>query len=194
MKKYLLAVALCLGSCASAWSADLPSEAPPPAPAPVAPELTPYSFIDELRMGAYIHDAASKESVNVPDLNLEVLFAKPWGTNDQWWLPRPMVGATINFEGRTSTAFAGAAWQYYVTKRIFVEATFGGSVNNGDDNGNHDHNAVGSALLFHESGSIGYDLTDHWRILATIEHNSNAGLTKKNRGLTNYGGQIGYRF
>ncbi|WP_158554663.1 acyloxyacyl hydrolase [Methylovirgula sp. 4M-Z18] len=145
-------------------------------------------------MGALVHDAASRESGGAPDLNAEVLFVKPWGTNDQWWLPRPMIGTTINFEGRTSTAFAAAAWQYYVTQKIFVEGTFGGSVNNGKVDGGDHHNAVGSHVLFRESAALGYDLTDHWRVLATVEHDSNAGLAKKNRGLTNYGVQIGYRF
>jgi len=192
MKKYLLAAAFILGTSASAWSADLPATTPAPIPAPPAP--VQYSFIDELRLGAFVHDAASKELDHAPDLNAEVLFAKPWGTNEQWWLPRPVIGATINFEGRTSTGFAGVAWQYYITQKIFVEGTFGGSVNNGKDNGNHDHNALGSHFLFHEAGALGYDITDHWRVLATIEHNSNAGITKNNRGLTNYGVQIGYRF
>jgi hypothetical protein len=30
--------------------------------------------------------------------------------------------------------------------------------------------------------------------MATVEHMSNAGLCKQNRGLTNYGARIGYRF
>ena len=31
-------------------------------------------------------------------------------------------------------------------------------------------------------------------MMATVEHMSNAGLCAKNRGLTNFGARIGYRF
>jgi len=41
---------------------------------------------------------------------------------------------------------------------------------------------------------LGYRLTTHWQVMASIEHNSNAGLCDRNRGLTNGGLRLGYRF
>ena len=66
------------------------------------------------------------------DLNLEVLFAKPWGTDARMVAAAPAVGATINFDGKTSIAYADARWQYNITDWAFLEVGFGGSVNNGE--------------------------------------------------------------
>jgi len=151
------------------------------------------SFIDELRLGGFLHDLGSPERHAGPDLNAEILFAKPWGTAAQWWLPRPSLGTTLNFGGGTSTLYAGATWQYNLTQRIFVEGSLGGSLNNGKHDV-PDRSELGCTALFRESGSLGFDITEHWRIMGTIEHNSNAGLCDRNRGLTNYGARIGYKF
>ncbi|MDQ0394610.1 acyloxyacyl hydrolase [Labrys monachus] len=167
----------------------------------MAADLTPPSspvdnapFIDEVRLGGMAHAPWSPEAGGV-DLNAEVLFAKPWGTADEWWLPRPHVGTTINFDGKTSTVYAGATWQYNITSWAFVEASFGGSLNNGETQDLHnDTNPLGCHALFRESASLGYNLTEHWRIMATAEHSSNAGLCDYNRGLTNYGIRVGYKF
>jgi len=55
-------------------------------------------------------------------------------------------------------------------------------------------NALGCHVLFRESASLGFNLTESWRIMGTIEHNSNAGLCDFNRGLTNAGVRLGYKF
>jgi hypothetical protein len=55
-------------------------------------------------------------------------------------------------------------------------------------------NALGCHVLFRESASIGFDVTETWRIMGTVEHHSNAGLCDENRGLTNAGVRIGYKF
>lgn len=151
------------------------------------------AFINELRFGGLLHDLTSPEKSTGPDFNAEILFAKPWGGEQTWWLPRPNLGTTLNFGGGTSTVYAGVAWQYNVTQNIFVEGTFGGSLNNFSEDGAH-RSDLGCHALFRESGSLGYDITEHWRIMATVEHNSNAGLCDKNRGLTNYGMRVGYKF
>jgi lipid A 3-O-deacylase len=190
MKTLILCFVIACGAAFGAQAADISPRAPEPAAVPLVAD----PFLDEIRLGAFAHDPWSPESGSA-DLNVELLFAKPWGTGADWWLPRPHVGATINFEGRTSTAYAGATWQYNVTDWAFLEATFGGSVNNGNtDASDPDMNALGCALLFRESASIGFDVTENWRIMATVEHNSNAGLCDFNRGLTNAGVRLGYKF
>jgi opacity protein-like surface antigen len=192
MKQLILGVVL---SCAFAGAAAAADIAPQPAePAAPPPPMQSDPFIDELRLGVYAHDPSSPEAGSA-DLNVEVLFAKPWGTDAQWWLPRPNVGATINFDGKTSIGYAGVVWQYDVTNWAFVELGFGGSVNNGNKgHEDDDMNPLGCNVLFHEQASLGFNLTQNWRLIGTVEHSSNAGLCDFNRGLTDFGVRIGYKF
>jgi len=189
MKQLILGLLLPFAMVGVASAADFGA----PVPAEPAPMVSD-PFIDELRIGGFAHDPSSPESGSV-DLNLEVLFAKPWGTEAEWWLPRPAIGATINFDGRTSIGYIDARWQYNVTDWAFVEVGFGGSVNNGEtDNTDPDMNALGCQVLFHEQATVGFNVTENWRIMGTIEHSSNAGLCDFNRGLTNAGVRMGYKF
>jgi lipid A 3-O-deacylase len=166
---------------------------------PLAPPAAPnQNLVSEVRLGGFAHDPASPESGSA-DLNGEVLFAKP-ATSDNpivnALIPRPHVGATVNFAGKTSQAYAGATWTYDITNRVFAEASFGGSVNDGKT-GNvvpPGFNKVGCNALFRESASLGYRVSEHWSVMGTVEHSSNAGLCAQNRGLTNFGGRIGYSF
>ncbi|MFI4996782.1 MAG: acyloxyacyl hydrolase [Hyphomicrobiales bacterium] len=166
--------------------------------APAAPITQPAFFLSEVRLGTFAHDAMSPEKGSA-DLAGEILFARPFTAPGSAWdflLPRPSIGATISFAGKTSQAFAGLTWTYDITKSIFVEAEFGGSVNNGKTGAvvPPGHNAMGCQVSFRESASLGYRLNANWDITATVEHMSNAGLCTQNRGLTNYGARIGYSF
>ncbi|MBV8962733.1 MAG: acyloxyacyl hydrolase [Hyphomicrobiales bacterium] len=178
-------------------AADLgyPTNFGPPA-APIT--QAPVSFLSEVRLGTFAHDPASPESGSA-DLNGEILFAKPFSEPGSPWdflFPRPSIGATLNFAGKTSQAYAGLTWTYDITKSIFVEGSFGGSVNNGKTGAivPPGHNAMGCNVSFRESGSLGYRFNANWSLMGTIEHMSNAGLCTQNRGLTNYGARIGYTF
>jgi hypothetical protein len=171
-------------------------------PAFAAPALSPASgsgsFFSEVRLGSFAHDATSPEKGSA-DLNGEILFAKPFSMPGSAWdflLPRPSIGATINFAGKTSQAYAGLAWTYDITQSLFVEGSFGGSVNNGKTGGIAPvgHIAMGCHWSFRESASVGYRFNANWILMGTIEHMSNAGLCSQNRGLTNYGVRIGYSF
>jgi hypothetical protein len=190
-------LSLSVHSAFTARAADLgyPSSFGPPA-APITQPATP--FLSEVRLGTFVHDASSPEQGSV-DLAGEILFAKPFSAPGSFWdvlLPRPSVGGTLNFAGKTSQAFAGLTWTYDITESIFVDAEFGGSVNNGKTGVivPPGHNAMGCNWSFRESGSIGYRINANWDVTATIEHMSNAGACSQNRGLTNYGMRIGYRF
>jgi lipid A 3-O-deacylase len=175
-----------LGGCSSLSqqsAANYPSNASP---------------VSEVRLGALAHDPLSPERGSA-DLSGEVLFAKPFTSPDPLWnalLPRPDVGFTANFAGKTSEAYAGVAWDYNITNNVFGEAGFGGSVNDGKT-GKYPppgYNAMGCNESFRESGSLGYRLTQNWSVMATVEHMSNAGLCDRNRGLTNEGVRVGYSF
>jgi lipid A 3-O-deacylase len=191
----LLAVALLAAPPAFAADLGYPTNFGPPA-APIA--QSPSSFLSEVRLGTFAHDPLSPEKGSA-DLNGEILFAKPLSAPGSAWdflLPRPSIGATLNFAGKTSQAYAGLTWTYDITKSIFVEGSFGGSVNNGKTGTivPPGHNAMGCNASFRESGSVGYRFTANWSLMGTIEHRSNAGLCTQNRGLTNYGARIGYSF
>ena len=60
--------------------------------------------------------------------------------------------------------------------------------------------ALGATILpfdyapFREAAALGFRITEHWSVMATVEHMSNAGLCGENRGLTNFGGKLGYTF
>jgi lipid A 3-O-deacylase len=175
-----------------------------PAPAYRAPVYAapaqPMSFVSELRLGGSAQDPWSpeKESANFTG---EVLFAKPFTPADLFWsyfVPRPHIGGSVNFDGKTSFGYAGLTWTVDITQQFFVEGSFGGAVHDGKTGPAAfipiDRNALGCSPLFRESGAVGYRFTPNWSVMATIEHMSNAGLCKENRGLTNVGAKIGYTF
>jgi hypothetical protein len=144
------------------------------------------------------HDMLSPERGSY-DASGEVLFVKPFTSPDPLWnalLPRPDIGGTLNFAGKTSEAYAGVAWDYNITDRVFAGTSFGGSVNDGKTGKNipPGFNAMGCNESFRESATLGYRLTQNWSIMGTVEHMSNAGLCVENRGLTNAGARIGYAF
>jgi lipid A 3-O-deacylase len=168
-----------------------------PGPAAGGPG-NPASPVSEVRVGGLIHDPLSPEAGSV-DLSGEVLFVKPFTSADPLWnalLPRPDIGGTANFAGKTSEAYAGFAWDYDVMQRVFVEGGLGGSVNDAHTGANvpAGYNAMGCNESFRESASLGYRLTPNWSVMGTVEHMSNAGLCPPNRGLTNFGARVGYAF
>ena len=177
-----------LGSVGAAKAADVDTTAPPMVSDP---------FFNEVRLGVMGHGIDTSDEMGDVDLNVELLFSKPFHADGwvEYLIPRPHVGATIDFDGRTSTAYAGVTWHVQPFEfPVFVEASFGGSVNNGKDEGSENRIAVGCNLLFRESAALGYQFDEHWSVIASIEHNSNAGLCSENRGNTNAGMKIGYKF
>lgn len=182
----------------------LPAFVVPASAASIFGDLTPppqyqYNYNTfEVRLGAYAHDPQSPEGGST-DINIDFFFPKLGHTSDYWLnmlIPRPHVGATGSFVGKTSVIFAGLAWDFDIYDGLFIEGTFDGAASDGHTGANvpPGFNAVGCNATFHESGSLGYHVTHHWSVLATIEHSSNANLCAQNRGLTNVGGRIAYSF
>jgi lipid A 3-O-deacylase len=192
-KQLRLALAIGLVAAAPALAADVA-----PYGSVTAEDAAPQMLGWELRGGFYAHDILSPEAGSA-DFNGEVLAPKLIDGADPFWsqfIPHPDLGVTANLAGKTSNLYGGAAWNFDLTQRIFVSADFGLGANDGKT-GDHvpdGWNAVGCNWWFHESGSLGYRFTENWSLMGTIEHSSNAGLCTKNRGLTNFGARIGYRF
>jgi lipid A 3-O-deacylase len=103
--------------------------------------------------------------------------------------PRPHIGFSFNpHSNGVSAAYTGLTWDVNLTDKLFFETSFGGTVHNGATE------SYGCSVMFRESASIGYNLTEHTRIMATVDHSSNGGLCDPNKGLTNAGVRLGYRW
>lgn len=152
-------------------------------------------FFDEFRIGGFMHDVESMNGENDIDLNAEILFRplrerQGRGFTDILLSPRPHLGATVNFGGDTSEYYAGLTWDVPLGDFLFVEGFFGGAVHDGN------MDRYGCRLNFHEGLTIGANITERLRVLATIDHMSNANLCggqKNNEGLTNAGVRFGYK-
>ncbi|HEX2134333.1 MAG TPA: acyloxyacyl hydrolase [Microvirga sp.] len=164
---------------------------PPAAPGP--------SLLSEFRFGFSAHDPWGPErgSGNVAG---ELLFAKPFTSADlftSYFIPRPHVGGSLNFDSRTSYGFAGLTWSVDLTPRVFVEGSLGGAIHNREG---HPHlappgrQALGCSPLFREAGSVGVRLSTQWSLIATVEHLSDWGTCGADRRLTNVGARVGYAF
>jgi lipid A 3-O-deacylase len=189
-------VVLAIGSTGVA-AADL-AATPSAPPTLYAPAPKQAGFVSELRFGVSAHDPWSPEKGSA-NITGEVLFAKPFTAADLFWsyfIPRPHIGGSINTGGDTSFGYAGLTWTVDLTERVFVEASFGGAVHNGDTGRftRPGRSALGCSPLFRESASVGVRLSANWSVMATVEHLSNAGACSQNRGLTNVGARIGYTF
>lgn len=181
----------------SALAADLPKRGAPPVVPVLAAGPSPLGIFSEVRLGAQAHDPWSPEKGSV-DITGTILFVKPFKIDPRWdWIvPRPHIGGAVNTNSDTSHVNFGLTWNYDITSRLFLEASFGGAFHNGKT-GNvvpADRSALGCSPLFRESAGIGFRIDQNWSIIASVEHLSNAGLCKQNRGLTNVGAQVGYRF
>lgn len=198
----LAAAGFALAAAVPVQAADFRSE-PPPA-AYVSP-VKPLSIVSEVRIGGAVQDPGSAEH-NTNNINGEILFAKPLVSVDPFWqafVPRPTVGGSYNFGGRTSYAYIGATWTVDLFPQtlnniVFLEGFFGAGAHNGytgpKPTAPAGFNTLGCNPLFREAAALGFRLTEHWSIMATVEHMSNAGLCANNRGLTNFGGKLGYTF
>lgn len=162
-------------------------------------ELAPYFAIGEFRIGAF--EASLEDTPDEGDyaINAELLFGRPFDRaagdtlRDFFFSPRPHIGFTLSPDDGTNQLYAGFTWELRLTDRVFVEASFGGALHDGPT-GSNDNDSYGCALNFRESASIGVDLTERIRLMATIDHMSNAGLCDQNQGLTNAGVRLGYRW
>jgi hypothetical protein len=157
-----------------------------------------FRLFHELKVGALAHDVPymwsgfNKEPYNV-DLNLEVQFApiaRFWGG-----ALHPVVGATINFEGYTSKAYASFRWYYEFSNKTYFGLGLGIAVHDGETfTADPDRKQLGRRWLFHDSFEWGYRFDQHNSISIYYEHISNASTAAKNQGLDTIGLRYGYRF
>jgi hypothetical protein len=153
--------------------------------------------VSELRLAALKQDLEKSRVERGAAIGAEVLFSRLPGHYERAWLqalltPRPHIGFLINSSGDTNRYFAGLSWELRLPGAWFLETTFGGVVHDGPL---HDpyRGSFGCKLNFRESVSVGVDLAQRWRLMATIEHMSNAELCIENAGLTSLGARLGLK-
>jgi len=161
------------------------------------PANHPFWAIDEVRVGVFDHALEDNVGERGVALNLEVLGGRLPGSYgnsvlDIFLTPRPHLGTTIGF-GKTDEFYWGLTWDAKVYGPLFLEASFGGAVHDGPLENGHNP-AYGCQMNFRESASLGYSVSDHWKVMAEIDHMSNGNLCHPNHGLTNAGLRLGYRF
>jgi lipid A 3-O-deacylase len=156
-----------------------------------------FGVFSEIRVGAMAHDPASPERGS-GDLAFQVLLNRPFATQGGWaaLVPRPLIGGSVNLAGRTSHLHAGLNWTLDLGASFFVEGGLGVALHDGPTGRRvpADRNALGCSAQLRESAGIGYRFDARWSVIASVEHLSNAGLCRRNRGLTNLGVMVGYRF
>lgn len=175
--------------------------------------LTPVASqtIDEIKLGVLVHGLLNDpRQERGYDINAEADFsALEWFTDsgDPQWRrallgPRPVVGFSANTSGYTSRIYLGLNWRETLWKSlakqddaVYADFTAGGTVHNGElDDQDPRANALGSRVLFHLAGEIGYAFDPHYSVTGYFEHASNGGLARWNRSLNEAGLRLGYRF
>lgn len=159
-------------------------------------------FVDEIRLGAGLFaDERPEVREDGVFLSGEILFGKFVAERDNRILnvllrPRPHVGGLVSTDGGTNQIYAGLTWDVPLTERLSIEASFGGTLHDGRRGRAPVQNGpeLGCSLHFRESLALAYDVTDRWRVVASVDHSSNSGICSPNDGLTHVGLWAGYRF
>jgi len=153
------------------------------------------NFISEIRAGALAHDQGfTTHKEDGVDVNGEILFGDTGWFGGGWQL-RPNIGADINTDGATNQVYFGMVAGHHLFGPLFFEVGAGGAVHDGKiDTNDPDRHSLGCRVLFHLQGDLGAELGDNWRLMAHIDHISNADLCDRNEGLTNIGLRLGYHF
>jgi hypothetical protein len=163
-------------------------------------------FINEIRVGPYIHNWIHNEDapfdVSVEALSSPLAFPgwnSPWAASPwvNWLLtPRMNVGAMLNTGGKTSYGYGGFTWRLPIWGKFFFEAELGGAINNAVREPTYHRVDMGCPLTFRESGGFGYQFNEHFDLIASIEHVSHLRFCNAtiNPGLTQVGFKVGYKF
>ncbi|MBO0742600.1 MAG: acyloxyacyl hydrolase, partial [Hyphomicrobiaceae bacterium] len=178
------ALGLTVALCPAAWAAP--------------PDLPPLFAVSEIKIGALEHDTPglwsgfSRERA-AADANFEILFA-PWAATFGGYL-RPAIGATINFNGDTSKAYADLRWEIEAPWGVFFAIGLGAAIHDGHLSLDApDRKALGAPVLFHPSAELGYRFDTGLSISLFADHMSNGFSRRYNEGMDTVGARMGYRF
>jgi lipid A 3-O-deacylase len=159
------------------------------------PALAAESSLDAspiIAIGVLGHDQgpASDHNEHGIDLNVEAQFAPL----DFFGSPRPRLGATLNFIGDTSVAYAGLTFPLYTHSRWFLDGSINAAVHNGPL-----HKDPVSCQLYSDCGfgsrvlplfgvDVGYRLNDRSAVSLYYDHMSHKWvLSGENEGIDHIG-------
>ncbi len=167
------------------------------------------SIISKLIGGVWSHDTGEiNTESNSWDFNGEIVFnnIRLFDVRNRFLKflaePRPLVGGSINSEGKTHTVYAGFSWAHQFQNGLFSNLALGGTYHTGTLEqatrqcsvgegcslpGNRAYvnirePTLGSAVLFREGLDLGYRLGPHG-LSIFASHISNAGIDNDNDGM-----------
>jgi len=152
----------------------------------------------ETRFGAFAHEPGGIEK-GTTDLTGEVIFNGVSVSSVPWTMVRFHAGGNYNLGNKTNGIYSGLVLTAFIYDKWFVEGSMDGGWYDGITGGDKPpaylkRAGTGCHFTWHESASLGYNLSEHWSVMATVEHYSNLQLCARNHGITNYGVRIGYAF
>ena len=161
-----------------------------------------FGIFDEVRLGALYPVQPNDDSGVIVSGQLYFrTFVPPFENYfaDTLLRPRVHVGGNLaTGDDPINQVYAGLTWHFPIRNGFFVEASFGGTWHDGPLESTGDGLDLGCEFLFRESVGVGVDLGQRWRVVASADHSSHAGLCDDgnagNSGITHAGVYAGYRF
>ncbi|NQU70208.1 MAG: acyloxyacyl hydrolase [Rhodospirillales bacterium] len=184
------------------------------------PPRSRQSMISELIGGVWSHDTGEiNEESDSWDFNGEIIFHKVrlFEASNRFLKflaePRPVIGGSINSQGKTHTVYTGFSWAKQFQNGLFFNFVLGGTYHTGNLEqaarqcaagegcalaGNRAYidarePTLGSAVLFREGLDLGYRLGAHG-VSIFASHISNAGLDNDNDGINFVGMRYSFAF
>lgn len=156
-------------------------------------------IFDEVRLGGLV--SVQGDSPDGALIGGQILFDPVVPPSENYLFnallrPRAHIGGLFATDDGTDQLYAGFTWNFPIFDIFFLEASFGGGVHDGplDSDPGVDDESLGCRLTFRESVGAGVNLGRNLRLLASLDHSSNASLCNHNGGLTHAGASLGYRF
>ena len=162
-----------------------------------APCVTAGDLVDEVRLGVSGviagKSAEDKGVVGSAEVFIAPFHSSQTGVAKVLLEPRVQVGVSGGADA-TDQAYLGLNWHLPITETFFAEVGAGGTVHNGNlDSGTGPR--LGCRFLFREHAALGMQVSEKVRVMATVDHSSNAGLCDgPNDGLTHAGLAVGVKF
>ena len=158
-----------------------------------------FSIFDEVRVGAVFPVQPDDDFGMILSGQLYFSnFVPPYGNYlaNALFRPRLHIGGNLaTGNDPINQVYIGLTWQFPFLDRYFVEASLGGTIHDGPLESLGDGPDLGCNSLFREAIAIGVNLGARWRLLASADHSSHAGLCDGgNSGITHAGIYAGYRF
>ncbi|MGH6922454.1 MAG: acyloxyacyl hydrolase [Propylenella sp.] len=161
-----------------------------------------FGIFDEVRGGA-VYPVQPNDDSGVT-LSGQLYFKSFVPPMQNYWAnallrPRVHVGGNLaTGDDPINQVYAGLTWHFPIYNSFFFEGSFGGTWHDGPLDSPGDGLDLGCHWLFRESIALGMDVNDNWRVLASVDHSSHAGLCDDGRagnsGITHAGVYVGYRF